>query len=240
MNEIPSLRKTIKENFEKRKESYPNLKYFVYDENIDSLSFNNQTISPAGYALSHTAPIFFMMTPQDIFEFLKNGLYFQSPKEVDKVKNMITTELVVTEEEEQLLKNFVHQYIKRLLIYSNNKALFTTENKNVDLMDFLANLLERHKVVEAIKTGIYPNSVAANIITGEYLKLIEQAPNEKNKGMSLIRLSPNENKSVFLDQDENIKFNENENNFGIAGFTSTVLIIISAITFGMYLALKLM
>ena len=59
MSEIINISENIKESLEKKKEKYPNLRDFYYDENSDTLTYNGETICPASYALSHTAQVFF-------------------------------------------------------------------------------------------------------------------------------------------------------------------------------------
>lgn len=249
MGEIINLSEQIKNGFEMKKEKYPNLVGFVYDENEDTLTYNGQVINNAGYALNKTAPVFFEMVPQDIFEYLKNGFCFQSPNEISKIKSMITSEMVITEEEIAQLKTFVRQYITKLGIYIDNKILFEQGIKDEDLNDFLSNLLERKHIIDGIKTGIYPHSIAANIIESEYdaltnnvtLENTDQTPdNSLEKGMSLTRKSPKTISYIFPEQsDVDAKYNKSQR-LGISGFTSIVLIIATAVTFGMFLALKLM
>ena len=70
MSEIINISENIKENLEKKKEKYPNLRDFYYDENSDTLTYNGETICPASYALSHTAQVFFF------FLFLLLFFYF--------------------------------------------------------------------------------------------------------------------------------------------------------------------
>lgn len=256
MGEIINLSDNIKENLEKKKEKYPNLRDFQYDTNTDTLTFQGQSFSPAGYALIHTAPVFFQLIPQDIFEYLRNGFYYQSPNEIPKIKNMITTELVITEDEAQQLKTFVNQFIKRLNIYMNNKILFDNGMQDVDLNNFLSNLLERRKVIEGARTGIY-KSIAANIISNEYNQFInslntletpanyeqenEQIMNNSlERGMSLTRKPPQNIGYIFPEQEDIDRQIEREQHLGIAGFTSIILILGTVITIGMYLALKFM
>lgn len=248
MGEIINLSEQIKNSFEKKSEKYPNLTGFVYDEKEDTLTYNGQVINNAGYSLNKTASIFFEMVPQTIFEYLKNGFCFQSPTEITKIKNMITTEMVITEEEMEQLKIFVRQYIARLSIYINNKILFEKGMDNEDLNNFLSNLLERKHIIDGIKTGIYHHSIAAHIIESEYDLLTnntlantdETQYNNLEKGMSLTRKNPKTIDYIFPEQsDIDEKYNKSQR-LGVAGFTSIVLIIATAITFGMYLALQLM
>lgn len=247
MGTIINLSENIKNNLEKKKEKYPNLKDFYYDETTDTLTYSGLSFSPAGYALSHTDSVFFQMGAQDIFEYLKNGFYFQSPNEMSKIINMITTEIVITEEEQEKLKTFVRQYFKRLAIYTNNKILFDNGIENdIDLKDFVNDLLERQKVINGVRTCIY-HSIAANIIIEEYNainnelnpSILDESTqnNELNRGMSLTREKLG---YKFPSQEEIDSQIEKEQHLGMAGFTSIILIISAAITFGMYLALQLL
>lgn len=234
----------IKERFEKDKEKFPSLKDFNYNQETDTLTYNGLEIRSASYALSRVSSIFFQMNPQDIFDYLKNGFYHQSPGELDKIKTMITTELIITEEEQEQLKKFVSQYFNRLLIIANNRVLFDSGMDNADLKAFSSDVLERSKIIEGVRTGIY-HSVAANIILQEYYERLPQLnigsentdskSNELDRGMRLTRQKPgfNSGMDTQLPQEDN-------QSLGIAGFTSIILIIISAITFGMYLALRLL
>lgn len=254
MAEIIKLSDNIKENLEKNKEKYPNLRDFQYDTNTDTLTFQGQSFSPAGYALSRIDPAFFQLVPEDIFAYLKNGLYYQSPSEISKIRSMITTELVITEEEQAQLRFFVRQYFKRLAIYTNNNFLFVSKmDESESLKDFASDLLERQKIVNGVRTGIYRN-IAATIILQEYDSISNELKNnqpvqtntaeqsnennnELNRGMSLTRQKPGYN---FQSQEEIDRQTEREQHLGMAGFTSLILVISAAITFGMYLALKLM
>lgn len=260
MGEIINLTETIKNRLEEKKEKYPHLKDFYYDEATDTLTYKGSSFSPAGYALSRTDSVFFQLGAQDVFEYLKNSLYFQSRNEMDKIRNMITSEIVITEDEQNQLKSFVRQYFKRLAIYTNNKILFDNGiKKDIDLKDFVSDLLERQKIINGVRTGIY-HSVAANIIIKEYNaisselsanQVVQSNPteqtnefaqtnennNELDRSMSLTRQKPGYN---FPSQEEIDRQVEKEQYLGMAGFTSIILIIASAITFGIYLALRLM
>lgn len=251
MGEIINLSEKIKENLEKKKEKYPNLKEFQYDDTTDTLTFHGESFSPAGFSLIHTDPSFFELVPESIFAYLKNGFYFQSPNELAKIKNIVAAEIVITEEEVLQLKKFVIQYLIRLTIYTNNKLLIDSKaNQDNPLNDFLINLYERGKVIDGAKSGFY-KSPAAQIIKEEYEEFIKPQKTENNinnqsldnnldRGMTLTRKAPKNITYIFPEQqDVDEAFNKKQH-LGMAGFTSIVLIIATAITFGMYLALKLM
>ena len=253
MGEIINVIDNIKENFESIKRKYPNLQDFHYDEATDTLSFNGATIDKAGEKIMHTDPIFFHLIPQDIFDYLKNNLYYPHI-DLDKIKRMITTEMIITEDEITRLRQFVADYLRRVIIYNNNRLVFEQGIQDVTLNNFQNYLLECRKIIESIKTGIY-HSVAASIILDEYNKLtapitnIQQEINNENeqektkeRELTLTRKKPNNNIDDynFLSQDEINKQDERNSHLGVAGFTSIVLILASALTFGMYIALRLM
>lgn len=255
MGEIINLSEKIKENLKNKKEKYPNLREFQYDDTTDTLTFRGESFSPAGFSLIHTDPAFFELVPESIFAYLKNGFYYQSPNELSKIKNMIAAELVITEEEVLQLKKFVVQYLTRLTIYMNNKHLIDSKaSQNNEISNFLSNLLERGKVIDGAKSGFYKGP-AAQVVKDEYEEFIKPPENNLNtqeetntqtldnsmdRGMSLTRKSPKNITYIFPEQqDVDESFNKKQY-LGMAGFTSIVLIIATAITFGMYLALKLM
>ena len=254
MSEIINLSEKIKENLEHRKEKYPNLREFQYDDATDTLTFRSESFSPAGFSLIHTDPAFFELVPESIFAYLKNGFYYQSPNELSKIKNMIAAELVITEEEVLQLKKFVVQYLTRLTIYMNNKHLIDSKaTQNNEINNFLNNLLERGKVIDGAKSGFYKGP-AAQVVKEEYEEFIKPPQSNLNnqeqnnqalgdnldKGMTLTRKSSKNITYIFPEQqDVDEKFNKKQH-LGMAGFTSIILIIATAVTFGMYLALKLM
>lgn len=250
MSEIINISENIKENLEKKKEKYPNLRDFYYDENSDTLTYNGETICPASYALSHTAQVFFQMVPQDIFDYLKNGFYYQSSAELEKINDMLKKELVITEEEQNQLKTFVKQYIKRLEIYMNNKLLFDQGLNDLDLNAFINNLLARKGIIESVNNNTY-YSVAASIIKNEYDSIINQIntknseqvndlENEMTRQMTLTRKPPKSVSYIFPEQEDVDKEIEKNQHLGMAGFTSIILIIATVVTVGMYLAAKLL
>lgn len=253
MGEIINVIDNIKENFESIKRKYPNLQDFHYDEATDTLSFNGATIDTAGEKIMHTDPIFFHLIPQDIFDYLNHNMY-SSNIDLGKIKSMITTEMIITEDELNSLRAFVADYLRRVIIYNNNRLVFEQGIQDVTLNNFQNYLLECRKIIESIKTGIY-HSVAASIILDEYNKLtapitnIQQEINNENeqgktkeRELTLTRKKPNNNIDDynFLSQDEINKQDERNSHLGVAGFTSIVLILASALTFGMYIALRLM
>ena len=186
------------------------------------------------------------MVPQDIFDYLKNGFYYQSSAELEKINDMLKKELVITEEEQNQLKTFVKQYIKRLEIYMNNKLLFDQGLNDLDLNAFINNLLARKGIIESVNNNTY-YSVAASIIKNEYDSIINQIntqnseqvndlENEMTRQMTLTRKPPKSVSYIFPEQEDVDKEIEKNQHLGMAGFTSIILIIATVVTVGMYLA----
>ena len=82
------MKKSVVIGLKKLQEKYPNLRDFKFDNNI--LSYNGNSIENAEAGINHTAPIFFQMIPSDIFDYLKDGFYYQSDGELEKVKSMLS------------------------------------------------------------------------------------------------------------------------------------------------------
>lgn len=244
MGELFNISEEISSNrFEKLQEKYPNLRDFKFDDNI--LSYNGNFIENAEAGINHTAPIFFQMIPSDIFDYLKDGFYYQSDGELEKVKSMLSQEMIITEEEAEILKKFARDYLRRIQMYANNEFLFKSNPDNPDLENFLKDL----KIRKDIMTNLGNNmSIAANIINNEVNNMTnniqeqtqtqnqEQNQNlELDRGFSRTRTNPNFNYR-FREQDEIDAEDERKNRLGLAGFSNIVLILVSALTFGMFIA----
>ena len=244
MGELFNISEEISSNrFEKLQEKYPNLRDFKFDNNI--LSYNGNSIENAEAGINHTAPIFFQMIPSDIFDYLKDGFYYQSDGELEKVKSMLSQEMIITEEEAEILKKFARDYLRRIQMYANNEFLFKSNPDNPDLENFLKDL----KIRKDIMTNLGNNmSIAANIINTEVNNMTnniqeqtqtqnqEQNQNlELDRGFSRTRTNPNFNYR-FREQDEIDAEDERKNRLGLAGFSNIVLILVSALTFGMFIA----
>ncbi len=241
MGELFNISEEISNNrLEKLQEKYPNLRDFKFDGN--TLTYNDNFIENAEIGINHTAAIFFQMIPSDIFDYLKNGFYYPSNKELEKVKSMLSQEIIITEEEAEILKKFARDYLKRLQMYANNEFLFKSNPDNPDLEDFLKDLKIRKDIMTNLGNNI---SVAANIINNEINNMSnnnQEQAQEQNKnselerGFSRTRTNPNFNYR-FREQEEIDAENERKNKLGLAGFSNIVLILISALTFGMFIAI---
>ena len=240
MGELFSISSELTNRLEKCKEKYPNLRDFQYDPDSDILTFNGNSIKNAGDGINHIATIFFQMIPQDIFDYLKNGFYHQSEAELEKVKSMLSQEMIITEDEEAFLKKFARDYLRKIQMYANNKFLFDSNPNNPDLDDFLKHLKTRKDIMANLGNNM---SIAATIINSEVDSItkqnqVQEESPEMEKGMSLTRTNPKapstQNFTEFPDQAE---VNNLYKVRDFRGYCNMVLILVSAITLGMFIAI---
>ncbi len=240
MGELFSISSELTNRLEKCKEKYPNLRDFQYNPDSDILTFNGNSIKNAGDGINHIATIFFQMIPQDIFDYLKNGFYHQSEAELEKVKSMLSQEMIITEDEEAFLKKFARDYLRKIQMYANNKFLFDSNPNNPDLDDFLKDLKTRKEIMANLGNNM---SIAATIINSEVDSItkqnqVQEESPEMEKGMSLTRTNPKapstQNFTEFPDQAE---VNNLYKVRDFRGYCNMVLILVSAITLGMFIAI---
>ena len=232
--------------FEIFKSKYPNLKDFYYDSENDCLLWNGQTITKASIVLGRVAPIFFQMVPSDIFQFLKNGFYYQSTGELSKIKSLIEDEEVITEEEEAVLKKFVSSYFARLIMLSNNKTLINNQvGISPDITMFLDDFRIRKGIIDNVNNNVYHESVGADIVKDEFQKNLSGLSEKKdenslndsttkslNHELTLTRKKSNGGAYIFPEQSDI----DQKQNLGMAGYSSVILVLVTVITIGMYLA----
>ena len=240
MGELFSISSELTNRLEKCKEKYPNLRDFQYNPDSDILTFNGNSIKNAGDGINHIATIFFQMIPQDIFDYLKNGFYHQSEAELEKVKSMLSQEMIITEDEETFLKKFARDYLRKIQMYANNKFLFDSNPNNPDLDDFLKDLKTRKEIMANLGNNM---SIAATIINSEVDSMtkqnqVQEESPEMEKGMSLTRTNPKapstQNFTEFPDQ---VEVNNLYKVRDFRGYCNMVLILVSAITLGMFIAI---
>ena len=240
MGELFSISSELTNRLEKCKEKYPNLRDFQYDPDSDILTFNGNSIKNAGDGINHIATIFFQMIPQDIFDYLKNGFYHQSEAELEKVKSMLSQEMIITEDEEAFLKKFARDYLRKIQMYANNKFLFDSNPNNPDLDDFLKDLKTRKDIMANLGNNM---SIAATIINSEVDSMtkqnqVQEESPEMEKGMSLTRTNPKapstQNFTEFPDQAE---VNNLYKVRDFRGYCNMVLILVCAISLGMFIAI---
>lgn len=233
MNAEKSFNQIILENYQK---AYPNLSGFIYDDATDSLIFNGESAKLNGYGLSRIDPIFFSLAPEDILAFFKNGFY-QKNSENEHVEYLLN-KFVITEEEVDYLQTYAKKYIARFKIYSKNKAFFDQfMETNESVKSFASDLLQSNRIIDQVKNGIgLENDGVANAIESA-LQEENSMSNSNNleQGMSLARTKPG-----YGGQSEDPHFIDQNQGLGIYGYTSLALIIISVVTMGIYLAIKIL
>ena len=246
MGELFSIGEEVN-RFDILKSKYPNLADFYYDKETDTITYKGQTIKNVGASLDHIDSIFFQLVPDDIFTYLKNGFYRLSVLDLEKIKSMLLQETIITEEEERLLKKFVKDTYGKMSIYGNNNVLFNANPDNLYICSFTQDIKDRSQILDVAKN--MPDNIAAQIInetvfslaSGQNLDDINQEEsksntNELDRGMKLTRMNPNTPFNyVFREQSEIDAETEAKNKLGLAGFSNIVLILISVITFGMFI-----
>ena len=240
---IVSYNDIILRNYQK---TYPNLAGFSYDIQNDCLVYEGNYVKLSGYGLSRIDPVFFNMNPEDIFIYFKDGLY-QSGDKNAQIEDYFN-QLVITEDEEETIKSYVGQYIDKLNIYARNADVFDKYFQNESIRTFMKDLMTTKRIVEEARKQANPNVYNAyQMITNAYNDEMtsmnqNQTQNQSlDKAMTLTRTKPGF--SGYTEFDKNLDYlNElnRKDKMGMAGYTSLILIITSAITFGMYLALKLL
>lgn len=245
MGELFSIGEEVN-RFDILKSKYPNLADFYYDKETDTITYKGQTIKNVGASLDHIDSIFFQLVPDDIFTYLKNGFYRFSELDLEKIKSMLLQETIITEEE-SLLNKFVKDTYGKMSIYGNNNVLFNANPDNLYICSFTQDIKDRSQILDVAKN--MPDNIAAQIInetvfslaSGQSLDDINQEEsksntNELDRGMKLTRMNPNTPFNyVFREQSEIDAETEAKNKLGLAGFSNIVLILISVITFGMFI-----
>lgn len=119
--------------------------------------------------------------------------------------------------------------------------IIKTESVRMFITDFMAT----KKIIEEARRLANPNAynayqMVSNAYNDEMTSMNQQQSNTMGKEMTLTRTKPEF--GGYSEFDKNVDYlNElnKKDRMGMAGYTSLILIITSAITFGMYLALKL-
>lgn len=212
---------------------YPNLAGFTYDEENDALVYEGNKVKLNGYGLSRIDPIFFQLNPDDIFSYFKNGFY-QNAKDSLQISALFD-QFIITEEEVSYIEGYAKKFSERMQIYSHNKELIDQEcTTNENAKFFAQELLAGKKILDQAKRAATPNgNNAASILYNTYQSNAQSLGRE----MTLTR---KKNDYVPFNEEEYLREIESKSKFGVAGFTSVVLIVLSAVTFGMFLALQLL
>ncbi len=240
MENIVSFNGTILSNYQK---TYPNLSKFTYDQANDALVYEGNFIKLNGYGLSRIDPVFFNMNPDEIFVFIKNGFYL--PSNGNQLITNLLSKLVITEEEIDFINNYVSQYIERLNIYASNRDMFDRYFENDSIKTFLQDIRFAKSIVEDAKNKASLNdnsvySIIVNAYNNEMSSMNQNKSQEQSMGKELTLTRKNPKMSGYQLFDENEKYlkrlNENQK-MNMAGYTSIILIVATAIAFGMYLAI---
>lgn len=243
MEKLINISENMSDIFTKYKEKYPNLGEFEYNSNDDTLIYKNKVINNASNAIQHTSPSIYQLIPDSIFDYLKNGFYYDRTSEILKIKSMIESEILITEEEYNILINFVKQYLIRFQIYVNNNLLFNNQNiaGTSALSSFLKDFNTRKKIIDSVRNHSSLTNTAIQIINNEYNKYTNN--NQENfsleKPLTLNRKKTSEFNYEFKEQSEIDAIYEKKQKLGVSGFTSIILILITTVSAGTFLALNL-
>ena len=225
---VVSYNDMILRNYQK---TYPNLADFSYDVSNDSLVYEGNYVKLSGYGLSRIDPVFFNMNPEDIFIYFKDGFYQIGNKnaQIEEYFN----QLIITEDEEETIKKYVSHYIDKYY-----------QNESVKM--FITDFMTTKKIIEEARRLANPNiynayQMVSSAYDDEMTRMNQKQSNIMENEMTLTRTKPEF--GGYSEFDKNVDYlNElnRKDRMGMAGYTSLILIVTSAITFGMYLALKLL
>ncbi len=238
MEAIMDYSKTLS-NYQK---NYPNLAEFTYDANSDCLVYEGNFIKLNGYGLSRIDPVFFNLNPEDIFTYLKNAFYRNDEYSMQIIN--LTNQIVITEEEQQFIYNFVNQYFLRLNIYASNRNVFDKYFDNDSIKAFMKEIKQSKNIIDKAKEIGSQNEYSVyGMILSQYnneLNSMNQSQGLDN-GVSLTRAKPGfSGYSEFQNNENYLKQLQESQKMNMAGYTSIILIVASALTFGMYLAFQLL
>lgn len=238
MEAIMDYSKTLS-NYQK---NYPNLAEFTYDANSNCLIYEGNFIRLNGYGLSRIDPVFFNLNPEDIFTYLKNAFYRND--EYSKQIINLTNQIVITEEEQQFIYNFVSQYFLRLNIYASNRNVFDKYFDNESIKAFMKEIKQSKNIIDKAKEiGSLNGYSVYGMILSQYnneLNSMNQSQGLDND-VSLSRAKPGfSGYSEFQNNENYLKQLQESQKMNMAGYTSIILIVASALTFGMYLAFQLL
>lgn len=223
--------------------TYPNLAEFSYDERNDALVYEGNFVKLNGYGLSRIDPVFFNMNPEDIYIYFKNGFYTSQNKNA-QIENYLS-QFIITEDEEETIKSYVSQYIDKLNIYARNIQFFDNYFQNDSVKSFINDLMAAKSIVEEAKKLANSNNYNVyQMIVNAYDAEMDSMNQNQNKNQNLdkgMSLTRNLNSSIYSEFAKNATYLEElkkDDKLGMAGYTSIILIIASAVTFGIYLAVN--
>lgn len=225
--------------FKNYQAKYPNLAPFILDSENNTLIYEGNYLKLNGFELSRIDEVFFNLSSEDIFTFLKNGFY-QETRINEQIINL-ANQFVITEEEEDYIKSYVNKYLIKLDLYNRNKEffdkyMFTNEN----VKNYFLTFKRSSEIISGSKNN--QNDVY-QMINKAYNDALSTLGNNQSmeQGMSLTRVK--KGVSGYERFEDNQKYLEELNKsqkLSIAGFTSIVLIVSTVVAVGSYLALYLL
>lgn len=237
MEAITDYSKTLS-NYQK---NYPNLAEFTYDADSDCLVYEGNFIKLNGYGLSRIDPVFFNLNPEDIFTYLKNAFYRNDEYSMQIIN--LTNQIVITEEEQQFIYNFVSQYFLRLNIYASNRNVFDKYFDNDSIKAFMKEIKQSRNIIDKAKEigSLNEYSVYGMILSQYNNELNSMNQSQGLDSVSLTRAKPGfSGYSEFQNNENYLRQLQKSQKMNVAGYTSIILIVASALTFGMYLAFQLL
>lgn len=210
------------------KRTYPNLSSFSYDEKDDTLVYNGMKASLSGYGLSRIDSTIFLLAPDDIFRYFKNRFYEEQKHNVEVLFNKPS----ITEFDMNTIMGFNNAFKDKCLIFANNPNFFSQFYQNEEIRNFVYSMIEDKKIIDKAKAHATSNGLdASSLIWNFYQRLFTEDKTTFEKVSTLSRMKPGF--GHFDDEYQNEKI-------GVAGFTSILLIIVSVLAVGMFLAINLL
>lgn len=258
MVELMNPNARIFNNYQK---TYPNLQGFRYDEASDTLTYGNDRISLSGNILSKVDPVFFDMAPQDIFLFLKNGFYVNTPDSAHV--STLFEQIIITEDEMAYLENYAVRFIQRCAIFANNKDMLEKLSEtNPNVRAFCKELMDSHRILYQAQlqtSAASYNTNAASILYRSYeaelSKLerttaipvvnngtgMQESSNNlsQERGLTLERTKPGVKMNYNDFEAMEREYMESQKRLGAAGFSSIIMLLALTAIIGIYLATTL-
>lgn len=225
--------------FKNYQAKYPNLAPFILNSENNTLIYEGNYLKLNGFELSRIDEVFFNLSSEDIFIFLKNGFY-QETRINEQIINL-ANQFVITEEEEAFIKSYVNKYFIKLNLYNRNKEFFAKymfDNENVK--NYFLTFKRTSEIINDSKNN--QNDVY-QMINKAYNESLSALGNEQSmeQGMSLTRAKQGiSGYEKFNDNQRYLEELNKKQKLSMAGFTSIVLIVSTAVAVGSYLALYLL
>ena len=208
--------------FRELKNRFPNLNSVAYQDG--KLFFPNGTLALNSFLLKDILPSTFMLQVKNIYYYLGYQYYKAKDEEITKVLELFP-QVNLTEEDKVFLKNFARDYALRVSMYNEEAPILNQDEI------FMLELQRRQKVIGESFTR---NSEGAQIISSNYTEKINQSMNDNmasnnslNQGLALTRTKNGLPPLI-----------ENNDNLGIAGFTTIFIVILTTVIAGVYIAWK--